>query len=224
MHTGFCAHKSLLILTFRIFPLIFYVLFRSVHAVLQDLFYKVVGYPEQALQGELALVTGGGGGLGRLLALRLSKLGVDIVIWDINQEGTCSTYCIHQTLSHSYSCYVSSECRGLRPFVEIMAILYVRTTSALRQTHKAAQPTMLWIVCDMKSTMNTTTICTHFAWIYGQSDGNYCRNFWTPAERDRNVSYILTANTRYYAIVIGWVPWAAVISSTLDSCGIAANY
>lgn len=45
------------------------------------------GFPEQALRGELALVTGGGGGLGRLLALRLAKLGVDIVVWDINQEG-----------------------------------------------------------------------------------------------------------------------------------------
>lgn len=45
------------------------------------------GFPEQVIKGELALVTGGGGGLGRLLALRLSKLGVDIVIWDINQEG-----------------------------------------------------------------------------------------------------------------------------------------
>lgn len=54
---------------------------------MQDLFYKAFGYPEQKLEGELALVTGGGGGLGRLLALRLSKLGVDIVIWDINQEG-----------------------------------------------------------------------------------------------------------------------------------------
>lgn len=47
------------------------------------------GFPEQVLRGELALVTGGGGGLGRLLALRLAKLGVDIVIWDINQEGMC---------------------------------------------------------------------------------------------------------------------------------------
>lgn len=47
----------------------------------------MVGRPEQKLQGELALVTGGGGGLGRLISLRLSKLGVDIVIWDIKQEG-----------------------------------------------------------------------------------------------------------------------------------------
>lgn len=55
--------------------------------MLQDLFYRVFGFPEQKLQGELALVTGGGGGLGRLISLRLSKLGVDIVIWDIKQEG-----------------------------------------------------------------------------------------------------------------------------------------
>lgn len=58
--------------------------------VLQDLFYKVVGVPEQKLEGELALVTGGGGGLGRLISLRLAKLGVNIVIWDIKQEGNIS--------------------------------------------------------------------------------------------------------------------------------------
>lgn len=71
------------------------VLFRGKRAVLifllnfslQDWYYRVFGRPEQKLQGELALVTGGGGGLGRLMALRLSKLGVDIVIWDINQGG-----------------------------------------------------------------------------------------------------------------------------------------
>lgn len=64
---------------------------------MQDLFYKAFGYPVQKLEGELALVTGGGGGLGRLLALRLSKLGVDIVIWDINQEGMFNV--------HSYRYY-----------------------------------------------------------------------------------------------------------------------
>lgn len=56
--------------------------------LLQDWYYRVVGLPVQNLQGELALVTGGGGGLGRLISLRLSKLGVNIVIWDIIQEGT----------------------------------------------------------------------------------------------------------------------------------------
>lgn len=60
--------------------------------LLQDLYYRVFGFPEQVLRGELALVTGGGGGLGRLLSLRLAKLGVDIVIWDINQEGMINKY------------------------------------------------------------------------------------------------------------------------------------
>lgn len=50
----------------------------------------MVGVPEQKLDGELALVTGGGGGLGRLISLRLAKLGVNIVIWDIKQEGNIS--------------------------------------------------------------------------------------------------------------------------------------
>lgn len=53
----------------------------------QAFYYRIVGYPEKNLQGELALVTGGGGGLGRLLSLRLAKLGVDVIIWDINKEG-----------------------------------------------------------------------------------------------------------------------------------------
>lgn len=63
----------------------------SIGYIFQDLFYRVFGFPEQKLQGELALVTGGGGGLGRLVSLRLSKLGVDIVIWDIKQEGIDET-------------------------------------------------------------------------------------------------------------------------------------
>lgn len=57
----------------------------------------MIGFPEQKLQGELALVTGGGGGLGRLISLRLSKLGVDIVIWDIKQEGN-----IHFFMQQTY--------------------------------------------------------------------------------------------------------------------------
>lgn len=39
------------------------------------------------VEGEIALVTGGGGGLGRLLALRLAKLGATVVLWDVNTEG-----------------------------------------------------------------------------------------------------------------------------------------
>lgn len=35
----------------------------------------------------MALITGGGGGLGRLLAIRLTRLGARVVLWDINQDG-----------------------------------------------------------------------------------------------------------------------------------------
>lgn len=42
------------------------------------------------VQGEIALVTGGGGGLGRLLALRLAKLGATVVLWDVNAKGEYS--------------------------------------------------------------------------------------------------------------------------------------
>lgn len=33
------------------------------------------------------MITGGGGGLGRLLAMRLVRLGVRVILWDISQEG-----------------------------------------------------------------------------------------------------------------------------------------
>lgn len=33
------------------------------------------------------MITGGGGGLGRLLAMRLVRLGVRVILWDISQQG-----------------------------------------------------------------------------------------------------------------------------------------
>lgn len=63
----------------------------SVGLIIQEIYRHIMGHPEKDLKGELALVTGGGGGLGRLIALRLCKLGVHVVIWDINQTGIDET-------------------------------------------------------------------------------------------------------------------------------------
>ena len=48
-------------------------------------------YKVKDISGEIALVTGGGGGLGRLLALRLANLGAIVVVWDINKNGKLTT-------------------------------------------------------------------------------------------------------------------------------------
>lgn len=43
--------------------------------------------PKKNISGDIVLITGGGGGLGRLLAERFSRRGCTIVVWDINKEG-----------------------------------------------------------------------------------------------------------------------------------------
>lgn len=47
-------------------------------------------YKMKSVSGEIALVTGGGGGLGRLISLRLANLGAVVVVWDINKGGKLS--------------------------------------------------------------------------------------------------------------------------------------
>ncbi|KAL2714442.1 estradiol 17-beta-dehydrogenase 11-like isoform X1 [Vespula squamosa] len=48
-------------------------------------------YQMKDISGQIALVTGAAGGLGRELALGLVKHGAIVVIWDINQEGIDET-------------------------------------------------------------------------------------------------------------------------------------
>lgn len=59
---------------------------------LQDLYYIAFGYPEKELNTDIALITGGGNGLGRLLAERLGKMGTKVIIWDINKKGKETSY------------------------------------------------------------------------------------------------------------------------------------
>lgn len=44
-------------------------------------------YRAKSIKGEIALVTGGASGIGRLIAIKLAKLGAHVIIWDINKSG-----------------------------------------------------------------------------------------------------------------------------------------
>ncbi|XP_076760443.1 estradiol 17-beta-dehydrogenase 11-like [Xylocopa sonorina] len=67
-------------------------------------------YKMKSITGEIALVTGGGGGLGRLIALRLAKLGAIVVIWDINKEGTEETVKLVEATGGTCYGYVCDIC------------------------------------------------------------------------------------------------------------------
>jgi all-trans-retinol dehydrogenase (NAD+) len=62
------------------------------------------------ISNETVLITGGGYGLGRLLAERFAKLGAKVIIWDINEENmktTCSIVRRAGGLCHYFNCDVS---------------------------------------------------------------------------------------------------------------------
>ena len=46
-----------------------------------------IRFRSKDISGQVALVTGAGGGLGRLIALGLSKLGCKVVCWDVAKQG-----------------------------------------------------------------------------------------------------------------------------------------
>lgn len=59
--------------------------------VIKAIYKSIVGRHKKDLKGAIAVVTGGGGGLGSLIALRLARLGCTVVLWDINKQGQLIT-------------------------------------------------------------------------------------------------------------------------------------
>ncbi|GBP40018.1 hypothetical protein EVAR_19145_1 [Eumeta japonica] len=63
----------------------------SCYYILESLFWTLVPNalrPMKSLKGDVVLVTGGGGGVGRQLAIKLARLGAKVVVWDINKGGS----------------------------------------------------------------------------------------------------------------------------------------
>ena len=46
---------------------------------------------KKSIEGDIVLITGGGSGIGRLMALKMAKLGAVIVTWDVNAKGNEET-------------------------------------------------------------------------------------------------------------------------------------
>ena len=50
-------------------------------------YYSEKNRKSKDLKGQVILVTGGGGGIGKELVLQLRSLGAKVVVWDINASG-----------------------------------------------------------------------------------------------------------------------------------------
>ncbi|KAF2903620.1 hypothetical protein ILUMI_02567, partial [Ignelater luminosus] len=78
----FTIIKSILdVITFLLVTLVLIV--KSIATSLIPKSYKSF----KSLENEIVLVTGGAGGIGRLVALRLAKLNAIVVLWDVNAKG-----------------------------------------------------------------------------------------------------------------------------------------
>ncbi|XP_045592857.1 epidermal retinol dehydrogenase 2 [Procambarus clarkii] len=65
----------------------------TVYCVLEALVLTFIPrrYRRKNIKGHIALVTGGGSGIGRLMCLKLARRGAIVVTWDVNEEGNAET-------------------------------------------------------------------------------------------------------------------------------------
>jgi len=59
----------------------------------------------KSIEGEIVLITGGGSGIGRLMSLKLAKLGAIIVTWDVNTKGNEETVSMIQKIGGTAFAY-----------------------------------------------------------------------------------------------------------------------
>lgn len=90
-----------------IFLVIYYCLESLVLAILPSNLRQT-----KSIAGEIALVTGAGSGIGRLISIRLAKLGAKVVLWDLNAEGIHVTKQLIEKeggVAYTYECDVTDR-------------------------------------------------------------------------------------------------------------------
>ncbi|KAJ8279779.1 hypothetical protein COCON_G00068450 [Conger conger] len=89
------------------------VLFLSIYYPLEAFVKLFLPARRKNVVGEIVLITGAGSGIGRLMALEFSTLGVTLVLWDISEEGNKETARLAKekgaTEVHTYICDCSKK-------------------------------------------------------------------------------------------------------------------
>ncbi|XP_034834808.1 epidermal retinol dehydrogenase 2 [Maniola hyperantus] len=81
----------------------------SCYYILESLFWTLVPNalrPMKSLNGDIILITGGGGGVGRQLAIKLARLGAKVVLWDVNKEALNKTCAALKDEGYAVASYV----------------------------------------------------------------------------------------------------------------------
>ncbi|KAM8839271.1 epidermal retinol dehydrogenase 2-like [Synchiropus picturatus] len=86
------------------------VLLLSLWYNLESFIYLFVPMKKKNVVGEIVLITGAGGGIGRLMAQEFAALGTVLVLWDINQEGMKETARLAKQCGASRVHYYLCDC------------------------------------------------------------------------------------------------------------------
>ena len=107
---------SIVIDRLNMLMVVFQVIYGLIYAIIYNVLYSARNmFPNKFsknIDGEIVLITGGGSGIGRLIALKLANLGATIVTLDVNEKGNDETVRIIRKDGHQaygFVCDLSSK-------------------------------------------------------------------------------------------------------------------